>query len=66
MTGRLESRMVEAVERIAAAAERNAAGIEGLLSIEERSEIRRAGRGLLKLGAKYPAEPESPPLRVVR
>ena len=66
MNGRHESRMVGATERIASAIERAASGIEGLLAIEERSEIRRAGRGLLKLGAKYTEEPERRPLRVVR
>ena len=59
MIGGLESRMVEALESIAA-------GIERLASLEERDEIRRAVRGLLKLCAKYSEEPETPPLRVVR
>ncbi len=66
MTGRLESRMVEAVERIAAAAERNAAGIERLADEAERAEVRRAAKGLLKLQADYPQETERRPLRLVR
>ena len=57
---------VTVLERIAEAIERNAAGIEGLLSIQERDEVRRAVKGLLKLRAKYPVEPERAPLRVVK
>ena len=60
MNGRHESRMVEAVEKIAEA-------LEGRLAIEERDELRRAGRGLLELAAKYTEEePERTRLRVLR
>ena len=59
MIGRLDSRSPDALERIADALERQVA-------IQEREEARRAVRGLLRLRAKYPEEPERRPLRVVR
>ena len=60
MTDRHESRMIEAVERIASA-------IEGLLSVAERDEARRSGRGLFELASKYDTdEAERTRLRVVR
>ena len=49
----------ESIERIADALERQVA-------LQERDEVRRAVKGLLKLRVKYPEEPERTPLRVVR
>ena len=60
MTDRLESRMVEAVERIAAAVERNAAGIEGLLAIEERKL--GAGTKALDIAARQERDMEGRPV----
>ncbi len=59
MIGRLDSQSPDVLERIAAALER-------LVALQERDEVRRAVKGLLKLRAEYPEEPERPPLRVVR
>ncbi len=59
MSGHLDSQSPDALERIAAALER-------IASLQERDEVRRAVKGLLKLRAEYPEEPERPPLRVVR
>ena len=46
--------------------ERIAIGIERLVALHERAEVRRAVRGLLKIQANHPKEPARPPLRVVR
>ena len=45
---------------------RIADALEGLVALQERDEVRRAVKGLLKLRAKYAEEPARPPLRVVR
>ncbi len=39
---------------------------ERYVALQERDEVRRAVKGLLKLRVKYPEEPERTPLRVVR
>ena len=59
MSGRRDSQSPDVLERIAAALER-------VVALQERDEVRRAVKGLLKLQAKYPKEPERPALRVVR
>ena len=40
--------------------------LDRIAALQERDEVRRAFKRLLRLRAKYPEEPESPPLRVVR
>ena len=59
MIGRLDARPLDSLDRIADALER-------LADEAERAEVRRAARGLLKLQADHPEEPERRPLRVVR
>ena len=59
MIGRLDSPSPDALDRIAAT-------LEGLLALQERAEVRRAVKVLLKLREKYPEEPERPALRVVK
>ena len=66
MNDRHEARVIEAVERIASAAERAADGIQRLAAESERAEVRRAAKGLLKLQANHAVEPERRPLRVVK
>ena len=39
---------------------------ERYVALQERDEVRRAVKGLLRLRAKYPEELEQHPLRVVR
>lgn len=60
MIGRLDSRSTDVMERIAAA-------IERLAARQEREELRRAVRGLIRLQRKYSQEEvRVRPLRVVR
>ena len=60
MIGRLDSQPPDVLERIAAALER-------LVALQERDEVRRAVRGLIRLQRKYSQEEvRVRPLRVVR
>ena len=57
--------VVRAVKHLTEAVERAADASEGLLSVAERDEARRAGLGLLELASKYDTD-ERTRLRIVR